>query len=134
MGYRLVRSLWGRGYATEGSRALVDKAFTDLGVERVVATTMTINLGSRGVMEKVGLTLVRTFHESWPDPIDGAEHGDVEYALSKAEWERRRAAAAEPCVVLLRGPGPTSPSEDGIQEGRRPRSWVAPHHGQRLRR
>jgi RimJ/RimL family protein N-acetyltransferase len=92
LGYRLVRSVWGRGYATEGSRALVDKAFADLGVERVVATTMTVNLGSRRVMEKVGLTLVRTFHESWPDPIDGAEHGDVEYALSKAEWERRRAA------------------------------------------
>src|SRR5918999_718543 len=30
LGYRLRRASWGRGYATEGSRALIDKAFIDL--------------------------------------------------------------------------------------------------------
>jgi RimJ/RimL family protein N-acetyltransferase len=35
LGYRLRRSAWGKGYATEGSRALVEKAFTDLGAQRV---------------------------------------------------------------------------------------------------
>jgi hypothetical protein len=42
-------------------------------------------------MEKAGLTLVRTFHADWPYPIEGDELGDVEYALDRAEWERRRA-------------------------------------------
>ena len=37
LGYRLRRRFWSRGYATEGSRALVEKAFTEWGVERVVA-------------------------------------------------------------------------------------------------
>ncbi|MQS09322.1 GNAT family N-acetyltransferase, partial [Streptomyces alkaliphilus] len=89
LGYRLRPAVWGRGYATEGARTLVDTAFTDLGAERVVATTMTVNTASRRVLEKAGLALVRTFLEEWPDPIEGAEHGDVEYALTREEWSAR---------------------------------------------
>ncbi|MEO3754749.1 GNAT family N-acetyltransferase [Streptomyces sp. B6B3] len=88
LGYRLNRTAWGRGYATEGSLALIDKGFTDLGVERVTANTMTVNAGSRRVMEKAGLSLVRRFTEDWPEPIPGSEHGEVEYALTRAEWRR----------------------------------------------
>ena len=86
LGYRLRRSAWGKGYATEGSRALIRKGFTELGVQRVVAETMTVNAASRRVMEKAGLKYVRTFHQEWPERIEGDEHGDVEYALTKAEW------------------------------------------------
>ncbi|SDY96137.1 Protein N-acetyltransferase, RimJ/RimL family [Micromonospora pattaloongensis] len=89
LGYRLRRAAWGRGYATEGSRALLRRAFTELDAQRVYAQTMTVNVRSRRVMEKAGLTLVRTFHRDWPDPIDGAEHGEVEYALHRADWLRR---------------------------------------------
>ncbi len=85
LGYRLRRAAWGRGLATEGSRALIRLAFAELGVERVVATTMAVNVASRRVMEKAGMTLARTFYLSWPDPIDGAEHGDVEYAVTAQE-------------------------------------------------
>lgn len=83
LGYRLRRSAWGKGYATEGSRALIHRGFTALGVERVVAYTMAVNRASRRVMEKAGLTHVRTFHQDWPDPIDGAEQGEVEYSCSR---------------------------------------------------
>lgn len=85
LGYRLRKSAWGKGYGTEGSRALINKGFTQLGVQRVFAQTMAVNVASRRVMEKAGLTLVRIFHQSWPDPIDGAEHGEVEYGLHKAD-------------------------------------------------
>jgi RimJ/RimL family protein N-acetyltransferase len=91
LGYRLRRSAWGKGYATEGSRALVRKGFTELGVQRVVAQTMAVNTASRRVMGKSGLTLVRTFHQEWPDVIEGGEHGDVEYALTRGDWEQREA-------------------------------------------
>ena len=40
VGYRLRRSARGKGYATEGSRALIRKGFTELGVQRVLAETM----------------------------------------------------------------------------------------------
>lgn len=86
LGYRLHRSEWGKGYATEGSRALIDKAFAELGARRVFATTMTVNVGSRRVMEKAGLRFVRTFFMEWPEYIAGAEHGDVEYAITREEW------------------------------------------------
>ncbi|MGX7673368.1 GNAT family N-acetyltransferase [Plantactinospora sp. DSM 117369] len=95
LGYRLRRSAWGRGYATEGSRALIDKAFTEQGVRRVLAETMVVNTASRRVMEKSGLRLVRVFHADWPDRIPGDEHGDVEYALDRADWQRQRAAGPE---------------------------------------
>ena len=47
---------------------------------------MAVNVASRRVMEKAGLRFVRTFHQPWPYPIPGEEHGDVEYALSKTDW------------------------------------------------
>ena len=90
LGYRLRRSAWGQGYAAEGSRALVDKAFRDLGARRVFAETMAVHHASRSVMEKAGLHYVRTFHQEWPERIPGDEHGDVEYALTREEWERRQ--------------------------------------------
>ncbi len=87
LGYRLRRSAWGKGYATEGSRALIHKGFAELGVRRVFASTMVVNVASRRVMEKAGLRFVRIFHQPWPDYIEGEEEGDVEYALLRSEWE-----------------------------------------------
>jgi len=91
LGYRLRQTAWGKGYGTEGSRALIDKGFRELGVRRVVASTMTVNTGSRRVMEKCGMTLVRTFFMEWPYEIEGSEQGDVEYAVTREEWERQQA-------------------------------------------
>ena len=93
LGYRLRRAAWGRGYATEGLRAIIRKGFGELGVRRVFAETMVVNLASRRVLEKAGLRLVRVFHQEWPDPIEGDEHGDVAYALLKDEWARSHGAA-----------------------------------------
>lgn len=105
LGYRLRKSAWGKGYGTEGSRALIRKGFTELDVRRVVASTYQHNLGSRRVMEKVGMTLVRSFHPTPADfaahfPYDGApqevwDGDEVEYALEKADWEQQEAAARE---------------------------------------
>jgi RimJ/RimL family protein N-acetyltransferase len=94
LGYRLRRSVWNKGYATEGSRALIDMGFTDLGVERVFAHTMTVNIASRRVLEKCGLALVRTTPYEGADVIEGGGHGEVEYALTKPEWETRTAGDA----------------------------------------
>jgi RimJ/RimL family protein N-acetyltransferase len=94
LGYRLRRPVWNKGYATEGSRALIDMGFTGLGVERVFSHTLTVNIASRRVMAKCGLTLVRTAPYEGADVIEGAEHGEVEYALTKPEWAARTAGDA----------------------------------------
>ena len=98
LGYRLRKSAWGKGYATEGSRALIHKGFTEFGVQRVTAEAMAVNQASRRVMEKAGLKLVRTrtFHQPWPYPIDGEQFGEVEYALDKTQWQRDIAAGSWP--------------------------------------
>ncbi|SDJ22116.1 Protein N-acetyltransferase, RimJ/RimL family [Lentzea albidocapillata subsp. violacea] len=88
LGYRLHRAFWGLGYATEGGKALIEHGFSAGDVQRVVATTMFVNAGSRRVLEKCGLRHVRTFHAGFPDPLPGAEYGEVEYALTKEEWQR----------------------------------------------
>jgi RimJ/RimL family protein N-acetyltransferase len=91
LGYRLRRSAWNKGYATEGAHALIGMGFTDLGLERVFGHTMAVNAASRHVMEKCGLTLVRTTPYHGDDVIEGAEHGEVEYALTRPEWQSRTA-------------------------------------------
>jgi RimJ/RimL family protein N-acetyltransferase len=103
LGYRLRASAWGKGYGTEGARSLIRKGFTELGVQRVFATTYQDNLASRRVMEKAGLTLVRTFRITPADLVatgiyDNAnsqdlwDGDDVEYTLSRADWEQQEAA------------------------------------------
>lgn len=54
----------GRGYATEAGRALVDFAFRELCLHRIVATTEHDNLASQRVMAKLGMELRR-------NPLDG---------------------------------------------------------------
>ncbi|TDC02012.1 N-acetyltransferase [Nonomuraea longispora] len=90
LGYRLHKWAWGKGYATEGSRALIREAFEKLGARRVFAQTMAVNLGSRRVMERCGLTYVRTFFQDWPDLIEGSEQGEVEYELLRSAWRPSR--------------------------------------------
>ena len=89
LGYRLRRPSWGQGLATEGSLALIAEAFTNLDVERIWAQTMTVNIASQRVMEHCGLHFVRSFRLEGLEPIEGSDQGDVEYEITKAEWENQ---------------------------------------------
>ncbi|WP_421931967.1 GNAT family N-acetyltransferase [Phenylobacterium sp.] len=86
LGYRLVRSAWGEGYAAEAARVLLELGFGELGLTRIWAQTMAVNTASRRVMEKAGLAYVRTLHLTWDDPLPGAEQGEVEYAIARTDW------------------------------------------------
>lgn len=81
LGYRLQRSAWGQGYATEGSRALLLRGFTQLGTPRVVATAMAANLGSIRVMEKVGLKFEEQFIHL------GTQAEAVKYGLWRRDFD-----------------------------------------------
>jgi RimJ/RimL family protein N-acetyltransferase len=87
LGYRLRQQAWGKGYATEGSRALLEKAFSELDVRLVWAETMSVNLASQKVLEKVHMTVVDTL----PTPedmqgVEGAELGGLRYEIAKEQW------------------------------------------------
>ena len=95
LGYRLRRDAWGRGFASEGARALVAKGFAEMGLERIVATAMTVHGASRRVLEKAGLAYARTVYPDWPDSFPGSELGDVEYEVARDEWEARLSRATD---------------------------------------
>jgi RimJ/RimL family protein N-acetyltransferase len=86
LGYRLRTACWGQGLATEGGRALIDRAFRETGIEKVWAQTMAVNTESRLVMEKCGMTYIRTVHVHFDDPLPGTEQGEVEYAITREQW------------------------------------------------
>ena len=68
VGWRLATPFWGRGYATEGGRAALRFAFTELELTEVVSMTTVGNTRSRAVMERLGMTR---------DPGDVFDHPNV---------------------------------------------------------
>jgi RimJ/RimL family protein N-acetyltransferase len=55
IGWRLVRAAWGKGYATEAARAVLEDAFARLGVREVLAYTAADNVRSQAVMGRIGM-------------------------------------------------------------------------------
>lgn len=87
IGYRLRAAGWARGLATEGAEAMIRQAFSCRDVDRVCASTMAANTGSRRVLEKLGMTQ----NAMWAAPQDkqqipGWKHGEVAYQLARADW------------------------------------------------
>lgn len=102
LGYRLRRQAWGNGYATEGSQALLEKAFTELDVRSVWGATMASNLPSQNVMEKIGMQVARKIPT--PDDmleVEGSALGGLQYEITKEQWEQQHEGRA-------RGPATTS--------------------------
>lgn len=82
LGYRLRKDAWGHGYATEGAKALMQKGFSELGTQRVIAAALAVNHASIRVLEKAGLTLeMKFFYEALGQEV-------VIYALNKDEFEQ----------------------------------------------
>jgi RimJ/RimL family protein N-acetyltransferase len=104
LGYRLRQAAWGKGYATEGARALVRKAFVELGAPCVTANALAANVASIRVMEKVGLRLARTY------VFAGSGQLAVQYALRKEEFSGDPPASA---AKTPSGFSPRSPEARG---------------------
>ncbi|MBH5338714.1 GNAT family N-acetyltransferase [Streptomyces pactum] len=55
-GWRLARSAWGHGYATEAARAVLDFGFDSLELPEILAVTAVGNTRSRAVMRRLGMS------------------------------------------------------------------------------
>lgn len=89
VGWRLARSAWGRGYATEAGRAALAVAFDLVGYDEVWSLTATINQPSRDVMERLGLRHVATqLHPALDPKSPIAEH--VFCQLTRARYTAER--------------------------------------------
>lgn len=59
VGWRLARSAWGQGYATEAATAWVRRAFGVLALPRLISTTIPANSASIAVMRRLGFELAK---------------------------------------------------------------------------
>lgn len=77
IGYRLARSYWGYGYATEAAQAICDYAFNTLDLSRLISMIDPQNVSSIRVVEKLGM------HYEKDVMFEGYTHPDRVYAI---EW------------------------------------------------
>jgi RimJ/RimL family protein N-acetyltransferase len=88
LGYRLKRIAWGRGLATEGTRALLEVGFREWDCTKMSARTLIGNLASQRVIQKAGLQFEGEFVYS-VEIIPGwteQERRAVKYGLSRDQF------------------------------------------------
>lgn len=56
IGWRFATSAWGHGYATEAARAAIHYGFEQLSLPEIISFTTVLNVRSRAVMERIGMT------------------------------------------------------------------------------
>jgi RimJ/RimL family protein N-acetyltransferase len=81
IGWRLARSAWGHGYATEAARATLAFGFKTLELHEILAVTPATNLRSQAVMRRIGMT--RDLADDFDDPgvPDGPLRRSVLYRI-----------------------------------------------------
>lgn len=77
----------GRGYATEAAAAMLAIGFDTLGFHRIFARLDAANLGSVGVVQRLGMR--REAHLRENDRFNGKWGDEYVYALLRTEWEER---------------------------------------------
>jgi len=85
LGYWVGKPYWGKGYATEAARALVNFGFEKLSLHRIQATHFGNNPASGRVMQKVGLLYegCRRQHT-----LKWGEYRDIKlYGMVREDWE-----------------------------------------------
>lgn len=92
IGYRLSPDFWRQGFASEGAKALLAYGFDELSLTQIFAETMTINEGSRAVLSRLGMSHLRTRDVGQISSIPESEQGNVDYVITKKEWEKLRSA------------------------------------------
>jgi ribosomal-protein-alanine N-acetyltransferase len=84
IGYMVLRSHWGQGYAFEGVSRLIDLLFDDEGYRRVWADTDPENTASNGLLGRLGFTCEGHLRGEWETHI-GVRDSFV-WGLLKDEW------------------------------------------------
>lgn len=72
IGWRLRRTAWGHGYASEAARASLDYGFAHLGLSEIVSMTTPDNIRSRRVMERIGMTRNQENDFEHPNVAEGS--------------------------------------------------------------
>ena len=85
IGWRLKKSRWGNGYATEGAKKCLEFAFNTLNLEKIISVCTEQNTKSESVMKKIGMRKVGAFKH--PKLKEYPEHEKcVCYEMTKNGW------------------------------------------------
>jgi ribosomal-protein-alanine N-acetyltransferase len=104
VGWRLLPSAWGHGYATEAAAASISCGFSEFGLAEIVSFTSTTNLRSVAVMERLGMRRDREGDFEHPQiDLDDPLCLHVLYRLGAADRSEAVVAAAAGSVVINRG-------------------------------
>lgn len=93
LGYALAPEVWGRGYASEAVRAVVNAAFKLSSVAEMEASVQAENAASRRVLEKAGFSHVGRGMRG--APARGAMIACDAFAYTRADWMRATASSLE---------------------------------------
>ena len=88
IGYVLLPSQWGRGYATEANTALLDWGFGQLDLNRVEADIDPRNVASARALERLGFVREGYLRERWI--VDGEVSDSAIYGLLASDWKARK--------------------------------------------
>ena len=88
IGYIFNKKYWGKGYATEIAKALVDFGFKELDVHRIYATCDPDNIASKRVLEKAGMLLEGRLREDMI--IQGRYRDSLILGVLRQEWESNK--------------------------------------------
>lgn len=84
VGWRLAKSYWGLGYATEAAQSAIAFGFQQLHLAELVAFTAITNLKSRAVMERLGMQFDSEFDHPQV-PVESVLRRHVLYRLRSPE-------------------------------------------------
>jgi [ribosomal protein S5]-alanine N-acetyltransferase len=87
MGYELAPSHWGRGYATEAARAVLDFGFAELDLHRVGAHCIAENTASARVLRKLGMREEGRLREH--EHFRGRWWDVLLFGVLRAEWDEQ---------------------------------------------
>lgn len=74
IGWRLKKSSWGNGYATEGAKRCLEYAFTEFKINQIISVCTVQNSKSEHVMKKIGMKKVGEFIHPKLKEYPGMEH------------------------------------------------------------
>ena len=97
LGYWLAPEAWGRGYATEAGRVVIEMARHALGIRRLVAQPFADNPASARVLCKLGF--VETGRSRLHAPARSGEVETIDFALDLAEARPCAHAASMPIAA-----------------------------------
>lgn len=84
IGWRLARSAWGHGYATEAARTALAFGFDTLGLPEILAVTTAANARSQAVMRRIGMTRDPAGDFDDPTAPDGPLRPSVLYRIARS--------------------------------------------------